>query len=376
MKKSLLVISFLALLLVACDQTGLGVGAAFKNLISLPVQGAQKIANSISGKTYEAYKERTTQGLNRDGSSCFDSQQGSGSSSQFNQLSRIACQCKAWATCLKELCSCNVMCPENFNIFNRPDYSLEPTEANSLSFVNSSSAFKNNKMTQGYCWGHAAITQRFNRLGFFDSAAQPVENGRVLDEGNDPQTWKEYYSKLIDKIADNEAAEIPGFANLGEFSRHPVIQEMLADKVAKTWADNAMSFNGLSAGLDTAGMTLDKSDLLFKNLKERVTNHQSPQLIITSKEQKFMTHVFLVSDVQEVNGEKRICLNDNNYPVRMNKKCNTYIRVTKDGRMLYPEWGSLGELGTVQVTKNEDTDTVKQVDALVKHCRGQRSCES
>ena len=73
MKKSLLVISFLALILVACDQTGLGIGAAFKNLISLPVQGAQKLANSISGKTYEAYKERTVQGVNRDGSSCFQS---------------------------------------------------------------------------------------------------------------------------------------------------------------------------------------------------------------------------------------------------------------------------------------------------------------
>ena len=375
MKKSLLVISFLAIVLVACDQTGLGIGAAFKNLISLPIQGAQKIANSVSGKTYEAYKERTAQGVNRDGSSCFDSQQDNSGSAQFNQFSRIACQCKAWAQCLTELCSCKVMCPENFNIFDRPDYSLEPGPANTLSFVNSASAFRNNKMTRGYCWGHAAITQRFNRLGFFDSGAEPMMNGQALDESQNPQAWKEYYSKVIDKIADNEAAEIPGFANLGEFSRHPVIQEMIADKVAKTWADNAMSFNGLSAGLDTSGMTKDKSDLLLKDLKERVTNHQSPQLIITSKEQKFMTHVILVSDVQEVNGEKRICLNDNNYTSLVNEKCRSYIRVGKDGSMNYSNWGSLGELGTVQVTKNEDTDTVKQVDALVKHCRGQRSCE-
>ncbi len=374
MQKTLFALFFLVILVVACDQNGLGVGAAFKNLITLPIQGAQKVANLVSGKTYDAYREKTMKAGSGE-EPCLDPNEGEG---QLTNLSKVACQCKPWANCRKELCSCEKMCPENFNIFKRPNMSLEPTPENTLAFVNSSSAFKNNKMTQGYCWGHAAITQRFNRLGFFNMMKRPqvLGIGQQIDEAKDPEAWKSFYSDIIDKIASNEASEIPGFADLGSFSSHPVIQEMIADKVAGTWADNAMSFSGLSASLGTSNMKIEKTKALIKDLKERLSYNQSPQLIMTSKESAFYTHVVLVSGVKEMGGETRICLNDNNYTAEENKNCQSYLRVQQNGQIVYPKWWSSGGIGTVEVTTNEDTDTVKQVAALVKYCRGKKDCEA
>lgn len=358
-------------LVCACDQNTLGMGAAIKNFITLPIQGVKSLANVVSGKTYEAYKEKTRE---NDTSAVICTEQSEGQ--QLNNLIKVACKCEPWAYCRKELCSCEIMCPSNFNIFKRPNISIEPTPENTLSFINSPSAFKDYEMTQGYCWGHAAITQRFNRLGFFSPIKTPTYLGKSIVESKDPESWKNFYSNIIDKISSNEAVEIPGFANLGEFSSHPVIQEMLADRVAQTWASHAMSFNGLSSALGTSAMTKKETQDLIKNIKERLSYNQSPQLIMTAKDSAFYTHVVLVSGIKEVGGETRICLNDNNYPAKMNSNCQHYLKVTQAGDIIYPKSAWYGTtMGRIDVTANEDSDTVTQVASLTKYCRGQKDCD-
>lgn len=170
----------------------------------------------------------------------------------LKHTTELVCECDSWGSCSKDLCSCENLCPDNFNIFKGTPY--EDTEE--MTTPQHSLAFRNLDTpstidsTQGYCWGHARVNSQFNRLAFFEPGKSAPHD---LASPNEEEQRKaiEYYKELIDKVTSNKAVTIPGFQSLNEFSDHPALQSYLGDKVAKTWASHAMSWQGLSVGLST-----------------------------------------------------------------------------------------------------------------------------
>lgn len=153
----------LLIILITYNQTMLSIGHGMKNFVSLPINGIKNAVDSITGNTYDSYRDETLEYMNADEitdetiNKCIQERSQSildPLSEAINNIHDQVCTCKLWRTCKKDLCDCDTLCPNNLLIFKRPDITVEDTtkEENSLPFRNSPSAFKDNNhpITQGY----------------------------------------------------------------------------------------------------------------------------------------------------------------------------------------------------------------------------------
>ncbi len=366
LKRLLILIS---IALGSCNQTGIGVSAGLKNIVTAPVSLVRSGLKSVTGDTYSNYARQTAELRREEPDSCGDREP-----PEKGMFAKIrdamigvrdeVCTCRPWGTCPPKGCDCKALCPDSFDIFSIHKARTQGSAEDELAFGNGPRVYKNHPATHGYCWGHASITAKFNRLAFFEPSK------RVRASANS-SAWRSYYSDLIDRIAANEATDVPGFSSLQEFSSHPTIQELLADKVANEWGDKAMTMSGLSAGLSSGRMAPEEIEPLLRDLKRRVAHYQSPQLLFTRLDEKFRTHAVLVSRVEERGGVARICLRDSNDAPAKRGECSNYFDVRRTGAITT----STGKpIGGVHIAGNEDADTIEQLHSLRKRCEKIKGC--
>lgn len=290
-------------------------------------------------------------------------------------LVQASCECRAWGSCTKDLCACEKLCPNDFNIFRRAEYqglsSMSDYE-NSLAFRNRD-GFSQYQMTQGYCWGHASVTSKFNRLAFFNPEKKPPYDIKSTDFETQNKAI-EYYKKAIDQIINNNPAEIAGIHNLEELSSHPAFQSYLADHVAKSWADHAMTYQGLKVSMGSGAMSEKKNHALVADIQTRLEANMQPQIVFTKKNDRFYTHTLLIGDsYQGEDGRTILCARDSNTPPSSNALCENKIFVDNDGNLVYDIHG-WGELGSASIAHNEAPDSLVQMKALHDYCRSEKDC--
>ncbi|MBY0517047.1 MAG: hypothetical protein K2P81_09075 [Bacteriovoracaceae bacterium] len=380
-------IIFILLMLISftsCDQTGLGIASGVKNFFMTPVNAVKGI---FTNKAYERKKEATLKeketvdvGEKR---YCADSDGAPLSEDQLknlgdlsDQVRSVACQCQPWGDCPKNICSCQALCPQGFDIFRHPadmtPKKISENQYNGLAFRNWNVPSQH-EATQGYCWGHARMTSQFNRLSFFKPDSTAPHDLSSSDESEQNKAV-DFYKELIDKVADNEAVDIPGFKNLFEFSSHPALQSYIADKVAKGWADQAMSWQGLSTTLSGGQKSNQVYQELFNDVKERIDMNMQPTIVFTERGSPFMTHAVLVSHYEiQSNGQMKLCLRDNNHDESNAAKCEDNMTIDPNKGLIYSPsfWG---EIGGIKVAHNENADANSQSESLRKKCQSEKGC--
>lgn len=361
----------------SCDQVGIGVKNAVGNFFSAPYRG---IRDGIRQKRYESLEEETdkNRALSSEGKLCLGVLDGvdesvKGLMGVRDKLVGATCECKQWGTCTVDLCSCAKLCPEDLTIFKRSNVSSTKEyskKENSLAFRNDYSMPTNYPMTQGYCWGHASVTSKFNRLGFFKpSASSPRKDFNSRDPKKRAEAIK-FYQKIIDDIVDNKATDIPGYKNLEELSSDPALETYIGDKVADSWGERAMSFQGMSTAVGSSAMNREKNASFFEQVKRKIDNHQQPQVVFTKKGSVGMTHAVLVSHYKRTpSGQLVLCIRDNNERPISNYNCANTMYIGNDGEIRYRSWGKLGK---VVVAHNENSDAVVQQESLVEKCKGEK----
>jgi hypothetical protein len=370
------------LFLSSCDQTGLGITMALKNVVLSPLNTVSAI---FSDNQFEKNKVATTKQSEAEEeevlkSYCLDENNRPLSVNNIDQIlglkeniRQTACQCTSWGDCPEGICSCHILCPEGFEIFKHPSgmtCKKLSQEKNSLAFRNDSIPSKH-QQTQGYCWGHARMTSQFNRLAFFKPNNTPPYNlnSTSLEEQNKAI---EFYKVLIDKVSKNEAVDIPGFPDLMSLSEHPAFQSYIGDKVAKSWADNAMSWQGLSSGFGSSKLSNEKYTKVFKDIKERIDMNMQPTIVFTSRGTNFYTHSVLVSHYEEFqDGSIKLCLRDNNNPESNSSACIDSMTIDPQNGLMYSDWG---EIGSIRLAHNENPDANAQVASLKEKCKKERKC--
>ena len=374
--------------MVSCNQNGLGALTATKNLITAPVRG---ISGMISDHQYGNIADRMEQDRKEgklqfglDAVSCDISLDDSKSirTDMYEGLMQAtrdtACACRAWGTCKKEVCSCSKLCPNNFEIFRKPPLKDSIADLskkdNSLDFRNSGAInLSSIKGTQGYCWGHASVTTKFNRMAFFQPNNKEMRN-KLNGAPNSLERKKaiKFYKKTIDDVIRNRATDIPGFTNLNELSGHPDLQSYIADRVAFSWADRAMTFQGLGIALGTSKMGRSKSRNFIDDAVKKIDNNQQLQIVFTKKGVTGKTHAVLVSHYIKKGNETILCIRDNNYSPEGNHSCRNRMYMDVDGGITYNRWGNLGK---VNVAHNDNSDALGQFKSLKKHCDKLKSCK-
>lgn len=369
-------------LMNACNQNGLGALTATKNLITTPIRA---ISGAISQNRYDGIAESNTNKSSGELSStaCLGVPSPVMDIDPYEGLMEAArdnvCTCRPWGTCRKNLCSCEKLCPQGFDIFRRKPLmsSTEDlsTKENSLAFRNDGAMrLSSIEGTQGYCWGHASMTTKFNRLGFFQPGDKKKYEALDAAPGSAARTEAvEYYKEIIDDIADNKVREIPGFANLYELSSHPDLQSYIADKVAYEWADRAMTFQGMTTALGTSAMNREDADKFIENVREKLSHNYQPQIVFTGEGKMGFTHAVLVSGIRTIKGQTVLCLRDNNYRPSNNANCDNRLFYSERTKGFYYS-GFGGELGKVVVAHNNEADVVDQHRSLRDHCQNVKAC--
>lgn len=380
-----------SLVIISCNQNHLGAFTAAKNLVSLPFKG---ISNYFSNNEYDdvesrgggnlTFSERTIAIDQEDNPSC-EADQSSTSpelpiedyGQLMNETRNLVCSCRPFGSCDKDLCSCENLCPDNFDIFKREPYqnSLEDLSQpeHSLSFRNADAMYLSSiQGTNGYCWGHASVTSKFNRLAFFNPEDTQIKEALNAPPNSDERNQAiQYYKDVIDQVVDNKVTSIPGFRNLNEFSAHPDLQTYLADKVANSWAERAMSMQGLSTAVRARAMEQEASEQFFKEIIKKIDHNQQPQIVFTKEGERFKTHAVLVSDYKVVDDKVILCIRDNNYYPFRNAQCLHQMKIMNDGSINYTEWGILGR---VELAHNDNPDAISQFHALREYCAQTKDC--
>jgi hypothetical protein len=370
----------LLLALSACDQTGLGVGSAVQNFFTTPIDAVSSV---FSNAAYKRRREATLKQQEEEGTGevryCVDPTGAAIPLGDLNALDGLAqglrsqaCQCVAWGDCPSAVCACEALCPKGFDIFRHP----AGATTKSLSTPSNGLAFRNEdvgqyEMTSGYCWGHARLTAQFNRLAFFKPelpapfdirSSNPVEQERAV----------KYYQRLIDKIVDNKAVDIPGYADLESLSDDPALQSYLGDKMAKGWADLAMSWQGLATTLDGRKQSNETYGKLFTEIKERIDMHMQPTIVFTSRGSPFQTHAVLVSHYETLpGGNLKLCLRDNNNPESRAATCQDSMVIDQSNGLEYSAWG---DIGSAKLAHNENADAAAQAASLERKCSDEKGC--
>ena len=367
----------------SCKQEMLGTGYAAKNFITSPIRAIKK---DISNKQYKKMSKKMRQNKDEDQLvECNEkilkilSKKSSNNLENLkNKVRESACSCKAWGSCTKDICDCKKLCPKDTRLFKRHQNILENTQDdNSLAFRNPNSGNRVSdkfKANQGFCWGHASATSKFNRLAFFNNDSSPPFDLNTRDRKEQNKAIN-YYKKQIDKIMDNKTADIQGFKNLKEFSSHPAIQSYIGDKIAKEWANNAMTFQGLGTSLKSKPMSKEKNNQFVSKVKNKIDNHEQPQIVFTSSGYKFSTHTVLVSHYEKEGQKTLLCLRDNNDPPEENSNCQNKMYVNNEGKLFYDS-SMWGEIGGAKIAHNDNQDAMAQISSLHKKCKGDKDCNS
>jgi len=390
MKKIIQLISLIIVLLflTSCESDSLFVNG-LHSVVTAPITGIQKLGNLITGNTYKNLKKKTAEhrrkhldspqtiicssdphNPNPDVSDIFGLHEG---------LRDATCSCIAWGSCTKNVCSCEKLCPWSFDILKKPnmtainDYSKPE---HSVPFRNTRAAFKAGEGFEGYCTGHAAVTQKFNRLGFFEPDTEAPFNLESTDESEQQQAI-DYYKDIIDQIADNKTSSIPGFSNLKEFASEPAIQEYIAKKMSYAWANRNTRISSWIESAVLAGQTETSKRNVVEDVIERLDNFQQPMLSIYSpktSQEDAAYHSLLVTGHGEENGKKYLCTRDNNEAPVFNHSCLNKIFFDSDNNLQYTAWGK--EITDIQVDPQENSETVQHVNALKERCEDEKDCAS
>jgi hypothetical protein len=368
------------LLLGACDQNGFGVGTAVKNFFMTPVDA---LSGVFTDAAYQRRRDATLAQQEEEGTGeiryCVDPTGAPIPLDEMNSLDGLAqglrseaCQCVPWGDCPKQVCACGSLCPRGFEIFRHPagvTTKALSTLANGLSFRNVS--IGQHEMTAGYCWGHARLTSQFNRLAFFKPEEPAPHDINSTDPAEQERALK-FYKDLIDKIDNNKAVNIPGYPDLQSFSKDPAIQSYLGDKMAKGWANQAMSWLGLFTAVDGSKQSNESYLRLFTEVKERIDMHMQPTIVFTSRGSAFVTHAVLVSHYETLPGGKlKLCLRDNNKPEERAASCEDSMVIDPTNGLEYSAWG---EIGSAKLVHNENADATAQAASLERKCSDEKGC--
>jgi hypothetical protein len=320
---------------VACEsQVGTAISTAFTNLIS-----GNAFSNSSSDELYQKMKDQAlSQGLSENNGtipSCNNNSLdviNSATGIDFKKVKDNLCSCVAWGTCDKNSCSCDKLCPSDFSILNRSGHAMDENEENSLSFTNGDAEFyKRDSHYTGYCWGHAVVTQRFNRLAKF----VPSEPKKFSNPDEYQQRHREL-KYILKKLNNNEPVDIPGYRSLKEFSSDPEVKELLLDNVKDEWARNAMSTQGLSIVASGKPESKEYYEDLFNDIEFRLKNHQSPAIVFNQRESSAYAHTVMVSGSGMTrDGTRYLCLRDNNYQQYNNMNCSSKMYLNANGTVSY-----------------------------------------
>lgn len=373
----LFILLSMSVLLSSCEtQIGTAIGAAFTNLIT------GRGFNSSSGT--EAYEQMKSETLGQsDQSSAFGG--GSGDSScantgdalsilnkrDSNNLSGLKdkmCTCEAWGTCDAKSCSCQKLCPQNFEILNRSKTASDDSKDNSLSFTNSDPDFYTKyKDYTGFCWGHAVITQRFNRLAQFHPAREKLGK-------NDPLIRQRELKSIISKLNNNEPVDIAGYKNLQDFSSDPEVKELLEDTVKKNWARNAMSTQGLHIVASGEPNPVEETKKLFEDIDFRIKHNQMPAVVFNDKNSAAYAHTVLVSGTgTDSDGKRYLCIRDNNYAPERSYNCKNKMVLNEDGSLKYSAW-PYKTIGKLELSYTENSNVVEQINNLHSKCASDKEC--
>lgn len=352
-----------------CNQVGLGVATAVKNFILTPIKA---VGSVVTDHQFENNKEETLK--QNEKLKCEEDMLSPETRKIKEALQKKLCKCEVWGNCKQDTCDCSILCPLGFNIFKRPANMTTKSlskEENGLAFRNSLSMNTNYKMTAGYCWGHARLTSQFNRLAFFNSNQKPPANLNSSDLGVMKKSL-DFYKKQIDKIANNQVAEFPGFKSLRDLSDHPALQTYIADKVATGWAEQAMSWQGLSTSLSSSQKSNSDYSEVFNDIKEKLDLNIQPTIVFTSRGSKFRTHAVLVSHYEKLNnGNLKLCIRDNNAPESNAAPCRDHMTIHPEKGLIYSRWGTIGG---IKVAHNEKADANAQAISLREKCKSERGC--
>ncbi len=372
----LLVLLFLG----GCDQTGLAVGSAVQNFLTTPIDA---VSDLFSDAAYNRRREATLAQQEVEGEGeiryCVDPTGTPIPASDLSTLDGLAqglrseaCQCVPWGDCPTQVCACGSLCPRGFDIFRHPagvTTKTLSTQSNGLAFRNESVG--QHEMTAGYCWGHARLTSQFNRLSFF-KPDQPAPYNIRSTNAAEQERAVEYYKDLIDKIVDNKAVDIPGYADLESLSDDPALQSYLGDKMARGWADQAMSWQGLFTAVDGSQQSNESYSRLFADVKERIDMHMQPTIVFTSRGSPFMTHAVLVSHYETLpDGKLKLCIRDNNHPEFMAASCQDSMIIDPSNGLEYSAWG---DIGSAKLAHNENADAAAQAASLQRKCSSEKGC--
>lgn len=376
MKKIFLLILIIISTISCKSQIGTAVGTAFKNLFT-----GNGFRDATSDQIYEEMK---TAKQNRDkfdplksgdtSSACLiptkDSMVPVKGTGYFSAIKDQLCSCKSWGTCDNQSCSCDVLCPNGFDIFNRGQSLPVDSPENSLSFTNTDSDFYSDyKDYSGFCWGHALTTQRFNRLATFDHKSPK----KFIGEGEERNRISEY-KYLIKKLNNNEPVDIPGFKNLAEFSSDPEVEDLLEDTVKKNWAENAMSSQGLSMVSSATPQGADYYNKLFDDLDFRLANHQQPAIVFNDRENPSKAHTVLVNGSgTNSDGKRYICLRDNNFTPAKSLNCQNKMLLNSNGTITYDKWFPK-EIGKIKLSFSENSNSLEQMNNLKSKCLQDKKC--
>lgn len=367
---------------VSCNQNLMGIGAATKNFITAPYRG---IRDAIANRSYNRVARRTERAHEENGGdvniTCvrtiediLEPEVEGDVEGLRDAVRETVCTCKAWGSCDKSVCSCENLCPETLELLQRTDSIQDLSKKeNSLSFRNEQVAGADHEMTNGFCWGHASLTSKFNRLAFFEPEQEPPFSLTSNNEEEQNQAL-DFYKEQIDKIVNNEVAEFPGIPNLETLSSIPGLESYLFDKMGSLWADNAMTFQGLFTSLKSEPKSPAANREFFEDVKRKIDNHEQPQIVFTGRGYKFYTHAVLVSHYIVEDGKTILCIRDNNSDPEINHGCENKMYINEQGVVEYDNW-MWGELGDIKIAHNDNREALSQMNALHDKCQADKGCD-
>jgi hypothetical protein len=347
------------------DQAGVLIGGVFKNLFN-----GNLFAGSATDSAYDQLEKKTELDETSTKPDCVTKVENIFSTETSNSISAIKdqlCTCKTWGSCDKDSCPCTKLCPNNFDILNRGPQSTGSRVEDQFSF-NNSSIGQNYSNYQGFCWGFASLTQKFNRLANFkllQAVPDDVKNNRFRKA--------DFYKDIIAKIKRNEVVDIPGYRSLKEFSADPMIQDLLVPEIEDTWQTNAASWQGLQSVREGKKMSNSEYNQFFDDIEDQIANHQTPKVLFNHAGQSGWAHVVQVQSVyKDTNGKRFLCVWDNSYPLEKSANCGKKMELSPQGELTY----NYAKVGTIQLPHDEKSETVAQVTNLNQHCRIKYQCSN